>query len=1583
MGTADAPKDEGSSMNVAISSYVVRELAAPAPFEADISGISEAASRTARRRGRRRAEVAELSTTSESDAEPLDSDDELTAQFADAAAVAPSQPKGLEDDASLRYQLDLDAVEADLESVAAATLSTALDSGSAAASPSSAGKRVREVLRRLEVDLEKMAQGAKHTWRAQAAEHLRLTGGASGGSQESELAAYMQGFFTATREHVTLAQKHVASAAKQQSAAMNQQMALCKEGLLAVARDHVRAAVAEQTGEARAVIQWQRRERQEQLEESRQASSIAIQEAMEVTRQQAANKQAAIIETHEAERTAAVAQMERRMNEDRLKAVALKDVVLQESNAQIEELADENEELKSRVSAQTDETLVMKEHIHRTEAQLQAVSVANKRLHAKLKDSEAESNDEQKKRAECEQALANEERKTRDLAMKLQKQAADFEEKIATYQAELEHAQEELSEMQGRVAETCVGGVSSNDQDQPGPVGWICAGSDIVQRISQDAAGARVPSQIVNGEEARLAAAVIRESKVGRVVHLLSTSGKKVDRDHKSPANLAKKLRQRTKQGVGSKTAADAAHGASSDNQDSTSTKRSGSLHRTLNLRETLAVTHELSEHASRSLRLGAADDASPRKRHARLQLNAKTSLPTDLVSAMHRAGSAFHQHGAHGPEQGNLQGNSGSTSGSHQAINAGLDSLRSDGVGTTSPPTSLLHDAYEYFLATTGHARLALTHMSNLHKGLAKHRAKHPRLEVWSRFLGIATPSSERYPTVLFHAYLNVLNHVQALHRDHIQIEADGTLWVPHRAAVRAAERGFACWLKSEELEKLLQESAQLVVMSISMQQKALPFDAFIAPLLSAALTGMIRAAQTLKVLFWAADVRADGQLSLKECKQMIIKVLELMRDGGSLDETAPSHALSGDGSGTRLLSLYRRLSLGSNEHGSISEETWVRTAFDAGLIPTHDAGGRPFLRSANVCWSAPQGALERVQAILQRLDRQQSELLRRDGDSDEVNTDIKDEDAISRIDHSIKDWSKRRDRVETILRKKLPPHGGRQSGVNAVHAVRALALRINEAEGLSLSPEEAAVVQADESEQDAETPVSEHGIVTHPSQTAIPAVEWGSEAARECYQELQLEKEHLQTQLKSLQLESEGLVRKQLEFKTERDKLKAEIKSLKSMLLKHTMTDIEEEMEEKDAKITALSASLLEAQTQLDEMMKIGEAATDKDRSGVPRKKKFIRSVSKTRILLERTRATTEGKDTNAVKSVAAAESVPLTVDRSETPTLSTLENDGITAAEQSSSLGEQPMTRGSMENELLQLCAQLATIIRQGTDSVSMANEDTESAQIVAVRQVVAALKAVGQVTGLNDAVRRMPGFTEGLTVVSSRPNDSSAVGNTTHANPDAGHGRHEKSSVDALDLSLRGRPASASTSGIRQRQRNRPQRQTSVQSAKHGEHAREPVSTSTSVSSVMRTDASSTANDSGKRKQWVASKSNVDARAATASASTAPYAQISTSSVDLSSVQGDATSALGLSTSGLSAESSGLVSAKRSLVTIGPRRQGRWRPASASNTRRGAARSAINDEADNLMTQHRRPGSARVVRPKIVPEMELVWAGRDSK
>ena len=138
--------------------------------------------------------------------------------------------------------------------------------------------------------------------------------------------------------------------------------------------------------------------------------------------------------------------------------------------------------------------------------------------------------------------------------------------------------------------------------------------------------------------------------------------------------------------------------------------------------------------------------------------------------------------------------------------------------------------------------------------------------------------------------------------------------------------------------------------------------------------------------------------------------------------------------------------------------------------------------MRAANACWSAPQGALERVQAILRRLERQQSELLRRAADDEK--------DAVSRIDDEIAEWAKRRDRVEAILRKKLPPHAGRESGVSAVRAVRALALRINASEGRSLSAEEAALMQqADEHERNCNG-ARASGIVTNPPLPALPAV-------------------------------------------------------------------------------------------------------------------------------------------------------------------------------------------------------------------------------------------------------------------------------------------------------------------------------------------------------------------------------------------------------------------------------------------------------------------------------------------------------------
>ena len=111
----------------------------------------------------------------------------------------------------------------------------------------------------------------------------------------------------------------------------------------------------------------------------------------------------------------------------------------------------------------------------------------------------------------------------------------------------------------------------------------------------------------------------------------------------------------------------------------------------------------------------------------------------------------------------------------------------------------------------------------------------------------------------------------MRSLQREHVEVEQDGTLWTPLRATHDAVVHCFGVWLSPKLLEALSKEGHKCSGVSISMSQKAVPFDEFVAPFCAAALAALARAAQTLKVLYWAADTRADGQLSLAECKALI----------------------------------------------------------------------------------------------------------------------------------------------------------------------------------------------------------------------------------------------------------------------------------------------------------------------------------------------------------------------------------------------------------------------------------------------------------------------------------------------------------------------------------------------------------------------------------------------------------------------------------------------------------------------------------------------------------------------------------------
>jgi hypothetical protein len=1617
-------------VDAAITNYVARELTVElrsppraAPFEAaELSAIiryhPSPAATTAARRAARRAAIAALSTSeesgdeaeAESESEDEESEAEESAAEAEAEAArhrgapASSAPvsRGLEDDDSLRYQLDTQAVADDLGGVVASTLTPVLgesDGDAGGASPSDAGRRVREILRRLEYDLERMSQDAKRTWRVHVAEQMRRSGGSGANSMESELAEHMQKFFSASREHVTLAQKHVAAAATQQSATLQTQVTLCIEGLLAIATDHVKAAVAAQTDEARAVIEWQRRERQGQLQESRLASSVVMQEAMDVTRQQAADAQAALVDSHAAATSAAVAEAERRLNEERLKALALKDAALRDARGQIEELTGQHEEVTSQLSEMTERFLVMEQRVKQTESQLAAAAGANKRLEVRLANTKAELAGEQKKSAELEQALGREERKSQNLLVKLEKMSSECAIKIAASdahasacQAELDHAHEELTATRENLAQSGArqvaaaagagGGPSSSSSASGAGADWSDGAFDVSAVLVSDAASARVPSQVTSREEARLMAAVDRAGKAGKVVHLLSTPKK--DKDQNSPANLAKMMRKQSIRRLQRK-----AGDAAADDNNEEDAAGGGSLHgrggghgghQSLSLRETLALTHELCEHTSRSLRIAAVDDdeySSPRARRARLQWKEKTSLPPELVAAMTKAD---HHHGHASPPR------------------TAADSAVAD----SSLPSSVLHDTYEYFLGTTGHARLALARMSSLHKALIKHRAKHPRLDLWCRFLGL-TPAAERYPTVLFHAYLHALQYVRTLQRDNVKVEDDGTLWAPLRAVERSVERCFGCWLKAEQLEKLSKAgSSQHGAISISMQQKALPFDAFIAPMMGAALKAMVRAAQTLKVIFWGADIRVDGQLSLRECKEMITQVVAFMKDGGSFRETAPSHAVGGDGSAKELLSVYRRLGLDSDEHGSISEDAWLRTAFEVGLIPTHDSGGRPFLRVATACWTAPRGPLERLQALLRRLERKQSELLQFGvGGGGTDGATESSSDAVARLDAEIKDWSKRRDRVEAILGKKLPPHGGRESGISAVRAVRALVLRINETEGRVLSPEEMGIVQADDTQLDdtqqpgasppatpskdveAEEDGGIAGAVT-PVLPPLPDVEWGSEAARECFEELQLEKEHVLGQLTTLRIESEELVDNQVRFGEEKDKLKAEITSLKKMLMKYTLGDFEAELQEKDAEITELRAALEEAETKLEEMA-AGAAAASKKRSPRERKKSLMRSVSKSSIMLRRgdqNLAEVAPPDSPGAEPAAGV-------------------SEAATAAESDDGRGQHarealPSEReAELETELLVLRAQLAEITaaavgQQGAAATAMmipglllspqqqqqphqehrsrsespkpskADDHDDgmgvsslppphNAAEASVRQMVAMLKAVGQVTGLNDSVYRKRGFALASTAPAAA---SASPGAARTRNNNPGRASRPASagakSSTAPDFSLSNSLGNNNSSIV---------------------HASSSSSSAIGIragSSVRRRPASASA----AQRRVSSTHAAADARAAIAKVLADPPTDIGRSSIAAS----------------LSVVGAGTVKARRGTVT-GATSRPRRRPASASSAGRPRQMRSLsgvaidNGGATSATTQQpqpqQRPSSARVVRPKA--SAELVWGG----
>ena len=635
-------------MAAAISGYLSTETVSRREEKfseavAELSAISPS-TREARRSRRRAAAVAMLTSESEDDAAS-------EADYADERPqyVAASGPPGLEDDTSLRFRLDSESLGGDLHAVVASTLGH-----DDIASPSGAGRRVRDVLRQLEKDLVVMSQECKRSWRAQQAEQLHESGGSGGGGGGSgagggDLAVHMQNFFAVTREHVTLALKHVESAAGAQSEVLQQQLALCLDGLLGVATHHVRAAVTEQSDEVRAVIQWQRRERQEQLQGSRLASSVELREAVDLARTQAADEQAAAVEAKFTSHAAAMVELERQMNEERVSDVATWKEALRESKEEVEVLAEKNDRLGVHVSDLTDKVMTVEASLERTESQLAAAAGANKRLEIKLKASKTALSEERDAKSGLELALAQERKTCGTMVKKLASTTAECATKIAAAdahlrvaEAELDQANEELSDSREQAA---AGSGSGDGKNRPGSLEapgqaepWMNAAFDLTEIMARDSQAARVPSQALRLEEARLMAAVERAAKAGMAVHLLMTPQK--DKNLNSPANLAKMLRTKSQKKSQQGTAAPAMAMKNDGRHTSFSLRETTSF----SLREALAYTHKLFEHASRSLEQSVHGDGSPAQKAAE-QWKEKTALPSSFLGAVSRHGADVRPH--------------------------------------------------------------------------------------------------------------------------------------------------------------------------------------------------------------------------------------------------------------------------------------------------------------------------------------------------------------------------------------------------------------------------------------------------------------------------------------------------------------------------------------------------------------------------------------------------------------------------------------------------------------------------------------------------------------------------------------------------------------------------------------------------------------------------------------------------------------------------------------------------------------------------------------------------------------------------
>ena len=664
-------------LDEAISSFLVvekaesrqrkmdRAAAEVAPFESSLSQIDlRGAPAAAAPKGQRGGGSGSSSSSSEGDS--ASEGDAVAEPAQPAESLAPEDI--MED--SVRYRLDDKVFGSDLDAVVASTLGHALDG-----ERGEGDTRVRATLHELQMELEALSRDSKREWEAQQAEaeeHDHLPGAGA------ELARHLHGFFALTRGHVSLAQKHAASAAAGERAALSRQVSLCVQGLRAVATAHVQNAIGAQTTEARTLLQWQKREREETLAGSRMAGSLERREALQLAQSRAAAEQEAAIAELRVAHAQELAAQQVALNEERLAAVRAGKEAVAAAQEEAERYAEERDAFADRVTEVQLQLLASEDHCKKVESQLVAALGAKQRQEEKFKAAEHEAAEARKAAAAAEGERLKAEAQVDGLKRQLEEAEKESAEKLAASEshakaaaAELEQAREDMA-TQGSAGGGGPGGSGE---------GWVDGHlvSAAAHARAKETAEARLPTQVLSDEERLLAAAVERSAKAGKAVELMVTPKK--DGSTKSVAQRLLDSAKKNKHGHG--------HGGHGHHGG----------HGNLSLHGALAQSHRLYDHAARSLRTDR-DATAVTKRHDAAWAKATTvEMPPELGGpgaerpTQRLMAQAAEGHRGHGGSRRRVHGHGSSRRVTKRASVASIDPLspqaEDEEAGLSSPEGS------------------------------------------------------------------------------------------------------------------------------------------------------------------------------------------------------------------------------------------------------------------------------------------------------------------------------------------------------------------------------------------------------------------------------------------------------------------------------------------------------------------------------------------------------------------------------------------------------------------------------------------------------------------------------------------------------------------------------------------------------------------------------------------------------------------------------------------------------------------------------------------------------------------------------